>query len=190
MQVTGTPDDCLQQIQALQTLTGVGHLVTEFSFGGMCHWEGEVNMRLFAESVMPKLQRATQRLPADRARAAAERARPVSKSSPRSTPAPPRSCAVVAFARRGRAPLRQTVAVAPRRPPGEGQALSRMAGNYRGALWATNVYVPQYGRLAHPGRSSRQVQIRDRKPTSLAVRRLRPPASGDREQCGGKTPAA
>ena len=33
------------------------HLVTEFSFGGLPHEEAEVNMRLFADRVMPTLQR-------------------------------------------------------------------------------------------------------------------------------------
>jgi hypothetical protein len=33
------------------------HLVTEFSFGSMPHHLGELNMRLFAEKVMPVLQR-------------------------------------------------------------------------------------------------------------------------------------
>jgi hypothetical protein len=32
------------------------HLVTEFSFGAMPHEEAEVNMRLFADRVMPRLQ--------------------------------------------------------------------------------------------------------------------------------------
>jgi hypothetical protein len=33
------------------------HLVTEFSFGGLPHEEAEVNMRLFADRVLPTLQR-------------------------------------------------------------------------------------------------------------------------------------
>ena len=33
------------------------HLVTEFSFGGLPHEEAEVNMRRFADRVMPILQR-------------------------------------------------------------------------------------------------------------------------------------
>ena len=33
------------------------HLVTEFSFGSMPHHLAEMNMRLFAERVMPVLQR-------------------------------------------------------------------------------------------------------------------------------------
>jgi alkanesulfonate monooxygenase SsuD/methylene tetrahydromethanopterin reductase-like flavin-dependent oxidoreductase (luciferase family) len=57
IQVVGTPDDCLQQIADLQRLTGVDHLVAEFAFGGMPHEASELNMRLFAERVMPVLQR-------------------------------------------------------------------------------------------------------------------------------------
>ena len=53
IQVVGTPDDCLQQLAELQRLTGLDHLVTEFSFGGMPHHEAELNMRLFADRVMP-----------------------------------------------------------------------------------------------------------------------------------------
>jgi alkanesulfonate monooxygenase SsuD/methylene tetrahydromethanopterin reductase-like flavin-dependent oxidoreductase (luciferase family) len=57
IQVSGTPDDCLQQLAELQRLTGLDHLVTELSFGGMPQEEAELNMRLFAERVMPVLQR-------------------------------------------------------------------------------------------------------------------------------------
>jgi alkanesulfonate monooxygenase SsuD/methylene tetrahydromethanopterin reductase-like flavin-dependent oxidoreductase (luciferase family) len=57
IQVSGTPDDCLQQLSELQRLTGLDHLVTELAFGGMPHEEAELNMRLFAERVMPVLQR-------------------------------------------------------------------------------------------------------------------------------------
>jgi hypothetical protein len=57
IQVVGTPDECLQQIAELQRLTGLDHLVTEFSYGGMPHEEAELNMRLFADRVMPVLQR-------------------------------------------------------------------------------------------------------------------------------------
>src|SRR5512146_241704 len=57
IQVVGTPDDCLQQLGELQRLTGLDHLVTEFSFGGMPHHEALVNMRLCADRVMPALQR-------------------------------------------------------------------------------------------------------------------------------------
>jgi alkanesulfonate monooxygenase SsuD/methylene tetrahydromethanopterin reductase-like flavin-dependent oxidoreductase (luciferase family) len=57
IQVTGTPDDCLQQISELQRLTGLDHFVTELAFGCMPQEEAELNMRLFAERVMPVLQR-------------------------------------------------------------------------------------------------------------------------------------
>jgi alkanesulfonate monooxygenase SsuD/methylene tetrahydromethanopterin reductase-like flavin-dependent oxidoreductase (luciferase family) len=57
IQIVGTPDDCLQKIAELQRCTGMDHLVTEFSFGAMPHEEAEVNMRLFADKVMPTLQR-------------------------------------------------------------------------------------------------------------------------------------
>src|SRR5256712_3209774 len=57
IQIVGTPDDCLQQVAELQRLPGVDHLATEFGFGGMPHEEAELNMRLFADRVMPVLQR-------------------------------------------------------------------------------------------------------------------------------------
>ena len=57
IQVAGTPDDCLQQLAELRRLTGLDHLVTEFGFGGMPHEEAELNMRLFADRVVPVLQR-------------------------------------------------------------------------------------------------------------------------------------
>jgi alkanesulfonate monooxygenase SsuD/methylene tetrahydromethanopterin reductase-like flavin-dependent oxidoreductase (luciferase family) len=57
IQVVGTPDDCLQQIQELQRLTGLDHLIAEFGYGGMPHEQAELNMRMFADRVMPVLQR-------------------------------------------------------------------------------------------------------------------------------------
>jgi alkanesulfonate monooxygenase SsuD/methylene tetrahydromethanopterin reductase-like flavin-dependent oxidoreductase (luciferase family) len=57
IQIVGTPEDCLGQIAELQRLTGTDHLVTEFSFGGIPHAEAEPNMRLFADRVLPVLQR-------------------------------------------------------------------------------------------------------------------------------------
>jgi len=57
IQIVGTPYDCLQQVAELHRLTGVDHLVTEFAFGGMPHEQAELNMRLFADRVMPVLQR-------------------------------------------------------------------------------------------------------------------------------------
>lgn len=56
IQVVGTPDDCVGKIAELQSLTGLDHLITEFSFGGMPHEAAECSMRLFAERVLPVLQ--------------------------------------------------------------------------------------------------------------------------------------
>jgi alkanesulfonate monooxygenase SsuD/methylene tetrahydromethanopterin reductase-like flavin-dependent oxidoreductase (luciferase family) len=56
IQIVGTPDDCVQQIGELQKLTGTDHIVCDFSYGGMPHEMGELNMRLFAREVMPTLQ--------------------------------------------------------------------------------------------------------------------------------------
>jgi alkanesulfonate monooxygenase SsuD/methylene tetrahydromethanopterin reductase-like flavin-dependent oxidoreductase (luciferase family) len=57
IQIVGTPSDCLEQLTELRRLTGLDHLVTEFAFGGMPHEQAEINMRLFADQVMPALQR-------------------------------------------------------------------------------------------------------------------------------------
>jgi alkanesulfonate monooxygenase SsuD/methylene tetrahydromethanopterin reductase-like flavin-dependent oxidoreductase (luciferase family) len=57
IQIVGTPDDCLQQLGDLQKVTGHEHLVAEFSFGNLPHHEAEKNVRLFADRVLPALQR-------------------------------------------------------------------------------------------------------------------------------------
>jgi len=57
IQIAGTPDDCIQQVAELRRLTGMDHLVTEFSFGSMPHHLSELSMRLFADKVMPVLQK-------------------------------------------------------------------------------------------------------------------------------------
>jgi alkanesulfonate monooxygenase SsuD/methylene tetrahydromethanopterin reductase-like flavin-dependent oxidoreductase (luciferase family) len=57
IQIAGTPDDCIQQVAELRRLTGMDHLVTEFSYGSMPHHLAERNMRLFADQVLPTLQR-------------------------------------------------------------------------------------------------------------------------------------
>jgi hypothetical protein len=41
----------------LHRLTGLDHLVTEFGYGAMPHEQAELNMRLFADRVVPVLQR-------------------------------------------------------------------------------------------------------------------------------------
>jgi alkanesulfonate monooxygenase SsuD/methylene tetrahydromethanopterin reductase-like flavin-dependent oxidoreductase (luciferase family) len=57
IQITGTPDDCLQKIAELKRLTGLEHLICEFAWGGLPHEDAEANMRLFAAEVLPVLQR-------------------------------------------------------------------------------------------------------------------------------------
>jgi len=57
IQIVGTPADCIERIAELRGLTGLDHLVCEFSYGGMPHAEAELNMRLFADKVLPVLQR-------------------------------------------------------------------------------------------------------------------------------------
>jgi len=56
IQLVGTPDDCVQKLEELQSLTGLDHLITEFAFGGLPHGEAERGMRLFADKVLPVLQ--------------------------------------------------------------------------------------------------------------------------------------
>jgi len=66
IQIVGTPDDCVQQVFELQQLTGTDHIVCDFSYGGMPHEQGELNMRMFASEVMPILQRDTKfKVPVD-----------------------------------------------------------------------------------------------------------------------------
>jgi len=57
IQIVGTPEDCVAQIAEMRRQTGVEHLVTEFAYGNMPHEESELNMRLFADRVLPVLQR-------------------------------------------------------------------------------------------------------------------------------------
>ncbi len=56
IQIVGTPEDCKEKIAELQRLTGTDHIVCDFSYGGMPHEQGELNMRMFATEVMPTLQ--------------------------------------------------------------------------------------------------------------------------------------
>jgi alkanesulfonate monooxygenase SsuD/methylene tetrahydromethanopterin reductase-like flavin-dependent oxidoreductase (luciferase family) len=57
IQIVGTPDDCLQQIAELRAVTGTDHLIADFSYGGMPHEDGELNMRLFGNKVLTVAQR-------------------------------------------------------------------------------------------------------------------------------------
>ncbi|MEZ5851268.1 MAG: LLM class flavin-dependent oxidoreductase [Hyphomicrobiaceae bacterium] len=56
IQITGTPDDCLQKIEELHRIANLEHLITEFAWGGVPHELAETNMRLFARDVLPTLQ--------------------------------------------------------------------------------------------------------------------------------------
>ena len=42
IQIVGTPDDCIQQIAELRSLTGTDHIIADFSYGGMPHEQGEL----------------------------------------------------------------------------------------------------------------------------------------------------
>ena len=57
LHVAGTPQQCLDQIAAIQRQIGMDHFVAQFSYGGRPFEQAELNMRLFAEKVMPVLQR-------------------------------------------------------------------------------------------------------------------------------------
>lgn len=57
IQIVGTPDDCIQQLGELQRLTGTDHVVCDFSYGRMPPDQAELNMRLFADRVLPVMQR-------------------------------------------------------------------------------------------------------------------------------------
>jgi alkanesulfonate monooxygenase SsuD/methylene tetrahydromethanopterin reductase-like flavin-dependent oxidoreductase (luciferase family) len=57
IQIVGTPDDCIQQLGELQRLTGTDHVVCDFSYGRMPPDQAELNMRHFAERVLPVMQR-------------------------------------------------------------------------------------------------------------------------------------
>ena len=59
IQIVGTPDDCIQQLDDLRRLTGTDHVVCDFSYGRMPREEAELNMRLFADRVLPVMQRDT-----------------------------------------------------------------------------------------------------------------------------------
>jgi alkanesulfonate monooxygenase SsuD/methylene tetrahydromethanopterin reductase-like flavin-dependent oxidoreductase (luciferase family) len=59
IQIVGTADDCIQQLGELQRLTGTDHVVCDFSYGRMPPDRAELNMRHFAERVLPVMQRDT-----------------------------------------------------------------------------------------------------------------------------------
>jgi len=56
LHVSGTPDECLQQIAEIKRMSGLDHFVGQFSYGGMPYDHCERNMRLFAQEIMPVLK--------------------------------------------------------------------------------------------------------------------------------------
>jgi alkanesulfonate monooxygenase SsuD/methylene tetrahydromethanopterin reductase-like flavin-dependent oxidoreductase (luciferase family) len=57
LQVSGTPEQCYEQILDVRRRVGNEHFVGVFSYAGMPYDEAERNMRLFAKDVMPELQK-------------------------------------------------------------------------------------------------------------------------------------
>jgi alkanesulfonate monooxygenase SsuD/methylene tetrahydromethanopterin reductase-like flavin-dependent oxidoreductase (luciferase family) len=57
LQIWGTPQQCIDKILAVSDRTGADSFVGVFSYAGMPHAEADRNMRLFADKVMPTLQR-------------------------------------------------------------------------------------------------------------------------------------
>lgn len=56
-QVAGTPDMCLEKIRFIKRKVNMNHFVAVFKYGGMPIDVAEENMRRFAATVMPALQR-------------------------------------------------------------------------------------------------------------------------------------
>ena len=57
LQVWGTPDQVFNKLAEHQRLADSGGLIGAFSYGGMPHEVAKRNMTLFAERVLPRLQR-------------------------------------------------------------------------------------------------------------------------------------
>jgi len=70
LQVWGTPEQCFEKIQDIQARVDCGTFVGVFSYAGMPAEEAERNLRLFARTVMPELQRSRRGAEASRPTAA------------------------------------------------------------------------------------------------------------------------
>ena len=57
LQISGTPEQCYEQILDVRRRVGNEHFVGVFSYAGMPYGEAERNMSLFAKEVMPPLQK-------------------------------------------------------------------------------------------------------------------------------------
>jgi alkanesulfonate monooxygenase SsuD/methylene tetrahydromethanopterin reductase-like flavin-dependent oxidoreductase (luciferase family) len=71
LQVWGTPEQCYERILDIHRRTGNSHFVGVFSYAGMPYDEAERNLRLFAQEVMPALQKLPAAATAPEAPAAA-----------------------------------------------------------------------------------------------------------------------
>ncbi len=58
LQVWGTPDECYEKARAIQGRIGCVGLNGVFSYAGMPYEAADASLRLFAEKVMPRLQKA------------------------------------------------------------------------------------------------------------------------------------
>jgi alkanesulfonate monooxygenase SsuD/methylene tetrahydromethanopterin reductase-like flavin-dependent oxidoreductase (luciferase family) len=56
LQVAGTPDECFEKIMDISSTVGSDSFVMVASYADMPPDEAERNMRLFADSVRPRLQ--------------------------------------------------------------------------------------------------------------------------------------
>jgi alkanesulfonate monooxygenase SsuD/methylene tetrahydromethanopterin reductase-like flavin-dependent oxidoreductase (luciferase family) len=56
LQIWGTPEQCYEKIMTIKGLTGAGAYNGVFSYAGMPYEDAERSMRLFARTVMPRLQ--------------------------------------------------------------------------------------------------------------------------------------
>lgn len=58
-QIVGIPEQCASRIHEIGTQLGIEHFVLEFGYGAMDRKDTQDNMRLFSQSVMPAVERAT-----------------------------------------------------------------------------------------------------------------------------------
>jgi alkanesulfonate monooxygenase SsuD/methylene tetrahydromethanopterin reductase-like flavin-dependent oxidoreductase (luciferase family) len=56
LQIWGTPEQCYEKIMTIKSLTGAGAYNAVFSYAGMPYEDAERSMRLFARTVLPRLQ--------------------------------------------------------------------------------------------------------------------------------------
>jgi alkanesulfonate monooxygenase SsuD/methylene tetrahydromethanopterin reductase-like flavin-dependent oxidoreductase (luciferase family) len=59
----GTPEQVIEKVEFIRNTIGARGLMTHFAYGGMPYDEANRNMRLFAERVLPELQRLGERGP-------------------------------------------------------------------------------------------------------------------------------